>query len=184
MSRKNSSKRFEDVKNYVLVGFMGSGKSTVGIRLSYKLKRPYIDTDKFIEEREGRTILQIFEDEGEAEFRSMETECIRDIATTRRGYIISTGGGTPMRTENRKILKHMGLVVYLRCRPETVYARVGEDRSRPLLQTADPLGRIREMMAERDPVYRQMADLIVDTDDKLCDEIAEEIIMGVNGKQK
>jgi shikimate kinase len=175
MPQKNK-KGAGNVKNYILIGFMGSGKSTVGVRLSYKLKMPYIDTDRFIEKREGRKIQQIFSEDGESEFRMIETECIRDIAATRKGYVISTGGGTPLRAENRELLRRMGYIVYLRCRPETVYRRIGDDSSRPLLQTVDPMESIRSLMAERESIYMKIADIVIDTDDMLTDEIAEEII--------
>ncbi len=162
-------------KNVILVGYMGAGKTTVGIRLSYKLKKSMIDIDQKIEKDAGRTIKEIFADDGEDFFRNLETNTIRKVASSRGSYIISTGGGLPMREENRQILKEMGLVIYLRVQPETVYRRISHDTERPLLQVEDPLAKIKEMLMLRDPVYESTADYIVDVDNRSFSEIVEEI---------
>ena len=104
--------------NIILTGFMGCGKTSVGIRLSYTLRRTLIDTDKWIEKKQGKTVSEIFASEGEEAFRRMESECIRELIGTAEGQVISTGGGLPVRKENRKLLKELGTVYYLKATPE------------------------------------------------------------------
>lgn len=159
--------------NIVLIGFMGSGKTTVGLKLSYRLRMSVEDTDKLIERRQGMSISEIFEKEGEEAFRRMETELIGEIADQNYQRIFSVGGGTPVRQENRELLKKCGMVVYLRVRPETVYERLRGDATRPLLQCADPLERIRELLVERQAAYEECADVTVDVDDISMEEILE-----------
>lgn len=162
-------------KNIILTGFMGSGKTSVGLRLSYRLRMPVEDTDKIIERREGRTVGAIFSEEGEAYFREQETALLQELLNRKRGYIFSVGGGTPVRPENRLLLRQLGRVIYLRTRPETVYERLKGDTGRPLLQCEDPLERIKSLMAERSQVYESCADLTLDTDDVDIDEILDRI---------
>ena len=169
-------------KNIVLIGFMGSGKSSVGKKLSYKLKEPFIDSDSLIEKRAGCSITQIFADKGEDAFRDIETKCIRELTEKKPGFIISTGGGMPLREENRKLLRKIGSVVYLKAEPETIYERIKDDTSRPLLRSEDPQKKIREMMNERSSIYEEAADITVITDGKSCREIAGEIAAAVGIK--
>lgn len=161
------------MNNIILTGFMGSGKSTVGIRLSYRLKCVVEDTDKRIEREQGRTVNEIFGTEGEAYFRNLETECLKKMLSEPGNRIISVGGGLPVREENRKLLKELGTVVYLRISPEKAYERLKEDDTRPLLKGEDPMGKIRKLMQEREPVYAEAADITVDVDDKDMEEILE-----------
>ncbi|MBR6615562.1 MAG: shikimate kinase, partial [Lachnospiraceae bacterium] len=105
----------------VLIGFMGSGKTSVGIELSYVLRRTFSDTDTMIECREGRRIREIFETNGEGFFREKETQLLRELSTSLHDKILSVGGGTPIREENAELLRQIGTVIYLRIRPETVY---------------------------------------------------------------
>lgn len=162
-------------KNIILIGFMGCGKTTVGLRLSYKLRMPVEDTDKLIETKEGRTISEIFATDGEAAFRCMETDTLREISKRNYGRILSVGGGTPVREENRVLLKECGTVVYLRAKAETIYDRLKGDTTRPLLQCEDPLARIRELIAARSEAYESSADLIVDVDDASMEEVVAQI---------
>lgn len=163
-------------KSVVLIGFMGSGKSTLGIRLSYRLQYALEDTDKLIECRVGRTISEIFDQEGEEAFRRMETEQLRKLVENKGQRVYSVGGGTPVREVNRPLLKQLGFVVYLRISPEAVYERLKGDTTRPLLQGEDPLGRIRSLMAEREAAYTEVADVIVDVDDLTADQVVEQIV--------
>ena len=163
-------------KTVVLIGFMGSGKSTVGLRLSYKLRMPIRDTDKMIEDRAGCSISDIFEKEGEEAFREKETKVLQELCDNTHGCVLSVGGGTPVRPQNRELLKKCGTVVYLRVKPETVYQRLREDRSRPLLQCQDPLARIRDLLGKRQEAYEECADLVIDVDDKNEAGVAEEIV--------
>ena len=165
------------VRNIILEGFMGSGKTTVSELLSDKLDLDLLDTDEAIEKTEGRSISRIFEEDGEETFRQMETDLLETIANEHwRDMVISLGGGLPLREENRKLLAKAGKVVYLKASPETVYERVKGDTSRPLLQTEDPMGRIKELLSEREEKYDAAAALVVETDGKTPLEVAEEII--------
>jgi shikimate kinase len=148
--------------NIYLVGMMGAGKSTVGRALARRLKLAFVDSDHEIEARCGVKIRVVFEIEGEAGFRAREAQAIAEL-TRREGIVLATGGGVVLLEENRRLLAARGTVVYLRATPEHLYERVRQDRNRPLLATADPLGRLRELYSERDPLYREIADLVVDT---------------------
>lgn len=150
--------------NLILIGFMGSGKTSVGLRLSYRLRRPVEDTDKLIERREGRPVSDIFAQKGEAYFRKQETALLEELADRKYKCIYSVGGGTPVEPANRELLRRLGTVVYLRARAETVYERLKGDTTRPLLMCGDPLGRIRELMDERSGAYESCADIVLDVD--------------------
>lgn len=169
-------------KNIVLIGFMGSGKTTLGLKLSYLLRMPVEDTDKLIERQEGRSITQIFADDGEAYFRELETEMLRKCGNRKYERILSVGGGTPVNPVNRELLHKCGTVVYLRVAPETVYERLKNDTTRPLLQCEDPLEKIRELLAVRDAIYTECADIILDVDNRHSDELAEELQLKLRQK--
>ncbi len=171
-------------KNIVLIGFMGSGKSTVGIRLSYYMRRPVEDTDKLIEKKQGRKISEIFATDGEEYFRQLETQMLKELKDKLQYHIISVGGGTPVREENRELLKQLGTVVYLRVRPETVYERLKKDTTRPLLQCDNPLERIKELLAQRKDAYESCADVILDVDHMSMDEILETIEKNKSTRRK
>ncbi len=162
-------------KSIVLIGFMGSGKTSVGLKLSYRLKMPVEDTDKQIEQREKRTISEIFTQDGEAEFRRMETELLQQQAEKSYSRILSVGGGTPVNLVNRPLLARCGTVVWLRVRPETVYERLKTDTTRPLLQCENPLERITKLMEERRAAYEECADVIVDVDELDVNDILARI---------
>ena len=163
------------MSNVILIGYMGCGKSTVGIRLSYRLKMPYVDTDKLIEKQQGTTICCIFKQKGEEAFRDMETECLKDLFDNRQDYVISVGGGLALRQKNRDLMAQLGKVIYLRAKPETIYDRVKGDTARPLLQCDNPEERIRQMLEVRGPVYESAAQIVIDVDGKSFDEILDEI---------
>ncbi len=164
-------------RNIILEGFMGSGKTTVSELLADRLDLELMDTDAAIEESEKRSISSIFETEGEEAFRDMETELLKMIVSDHlRNMVISLGGGLPLREENRKLLKEAGKVVYLKARPETVYDRIKGDTTRPLLQSEDPMARIKELQAVRSDIYEAASDITIDTDDKTPAEIVDEII--------
>ena len=171
------------MKNIILTGFMGCGKTTVGIRLSYRLRRAMEDTDKLIEKEEGRTISEIFRTDGESFFRELETECLKKLIRTAKNMIISVGGGLPVREENRVLLKKLGTVIYLRASAETIYERTKHDTSRPLLQGDDPQGKIRTLLAAREKIYEDAADIVIDVDKKDFDTILDEIVEAVDGKE-
>lgn len=145
-----------------LVGMPGSGKSTVGRQLARRLGLPFFDSDALIEQRLGCSIREYFAREGEAAFRDVEQQVIADLAAGPHA-VVATGGGAVLREANRQKLREAGRVIYLRSSPEELHRRVRHDTQRPLLQVADPLGRLRSLHAERDPLYREAAHFHVDT---------------------
>lgn len=163
------------MSNVILVGYMGCGKSTVGRRLSYKLRKPFLDTDKQIELKQKCTISEIFASRGEEVFREMETEYLRELLKDNCEYVIAVGGGLVLREVNRELLKELGTVIYLRAKPETIYERLKNDTTRPLLQCENPKERIEQMIETRHPVYMSCADKVIDVDDKEFAEILKEI---------
>jgi shikimate kinase len=158
-----------------LIGLPGSGKSTVGRQLARRLGVSFIDSDAEIEKCLGCAIKAYFEREGEESFRDVEQEVIAGLARQRTNSaqsappdqpfncVLSTGGGAVLRQANRDCLRTSGQVVYLRSSPDEVFKRLRHDRNRPLLQVADPLQRLRDLYAERDPLYQQTAHFVVDT---------------------
>jgi len=146
----------------ILIGLPGSGKSTVGRLLARRLQLPFVDSDSAIEQRLGCSIREFFEREGEARFRD-EEQALIDELTQAAPCVLSTGGGAVLRPANRQCLRERGQVFYLRSSPEEVFRRVQHDRSRPLLQVADPLQKLRDLYAQRDPLYRETAHHVVET---------------------
>jgi shikimate kinase len=144
------------------VGLPGSGKSTVGRQLARRLQLPFVDSDQAIEERLGCSIRQYFEREGEERFRDVE-ESVLDALTLQPGGVLSTGGGAVLRPANREHLHARGQVIYLHSSPEEVFRRLRHDQSRPLLQVADPLARLRDLYRARDPLYRETAHFVIET---------------------
>jgi shikimate kinase len=151
-------------KNIVLIGFMGSGKSTVGRDLHQRLGYPLVDMDQMIEQRTGKSIAAIFVDSGEDAFREMESELLEELAdpdAPRR--IISTGGGVIGREKNRELLRQLGCVVWLHAPLPVILERTGKNRDRPLLNAPDAAVRAAELLAIREPLYAAAAHLKVDT---------------------
>lgn len=145
-----------------LVGLPGGGKSTIGRQLARRLKRKFVDSDTLIEQRLGCPIRAFFEREGEAAFRDIEAQVIAECCA-RQGEVLATGGGAVLREANRRALHGHCHVVYLRSTPEELHRRLRHDTQRPLLQVPDPLGRLRDLFAERDPLYREVAHFVLDT---------------------
>jgi shikimate kinase len=146
----------------ILVGMMGAGKTTVGRMLARRLKRAFYDSDEEIERRCGVRIPVIFDIEGETGFRARESQVIAELCALDKA-VLATGGGVVLAEENRRQIAARGTVVYLHARPPHLWQRVRHDRNRPLLATADPQKKIEELYAQRDPLYREIADLVVDT---------------------
>jgi shikimate kinase/3-dehydroquinate synthase len=149
-------------RNIFLIGLMGSGKTTVGRALARKLNLRFVDSDHEIESRTGATIPLIFEIEGEQSFRQREADVIRDL-TEQDGVVLATGGGAVLNEASREYLKTRGTVIWLRASVHNLLQRTSLDRNRPLLRTADPRKRLEELAVQREPFYREIADLIVDT---------------------
>jgi len=141
---------------------MGAGKTTIGRALARKLNKRFIDSDHEIEARTGASIPLIFEIEGEDGFRQREAEVIRDL-TAQQGIVLATGGGAILREDNRACLRSRGTVIYLRASVDSILQRTSHDKNRPLLQTADPRARLEELTRVREPLYREVADIIVET---------------------
>jgi shikimate kinase len=147
---------------FSLIGLPGSGKSTVGRHLALRLQLPFSDSDHVIEARLGCPIRQYFEREGEDSFRDAEAAVIDDLTQEPTG-VLSTGGGAVLRPANRQHLHQRGHVVYLKSSPDELFRRLRHDRNRPLLQVADPLQRLRDLYAIRDPLYRETAHFTIET---------------------
>ncbi|MBP8968112.1 MAG: shikimate kinase [Lachnospiraceae bacterium] len=175
-TRHKKNSEYKKGPHLVLIGFMGSGKTSIGRSLSYKLKRAFYDTDKMIEDKEGITISEIFAVKGEKYFRELETSVLREIREDKIPRIYSLGGGTPVSLQNQPLIKTIGTVVYLRLRPEEVWERLKGDTTRPLLQCDDPLARIQSLMKLRAPAYERCADIIIDNGSKDRDEVITEIL--------
>ena len=152
----------QDNENIFLVGPMGVGKSSVGRRLASRLGRDFIDCDEELTRRTGVEIEVIFDIEGEAGFRRRESKLLLELVAM-RGIVLATGGGVVLLAENRAQLKRNGTVVYLTAAPEQLSRRTARDKKRPLLQTGDRMARMHELLAEREPLYREVADCSVDT---------------------
>lgn len=142
----------------------GAGKTTVGRQLARRLQRRFVDADHEVEARTGVKIPVIFELEGENGFRDRETSVLADM-THQSGLIVATGGGAILRAENRGALKRSGIVIYLRVPPRILFERTRHDLNRPLLQVANPMMRIEELFSQRDPLYQDIADIIVTSGD-------------------
>lgn len=161
-SEQNADRSFAGNENIFLVGLMGAGKTSVGRMLARRMNKEFYDADAEVEKTTGVKIPVIFEIEGESGFRAREERMIEQL-TAMTGIVLATGGGAVISPVNRSLLKGRGRVIYLRAAPEDLWRRTRRDRNRPLLQTADPLGRLRMLHEQRDPLYREVADLIVDT---------------------
>ncbi|MBB1125661.1 shikimate kinase AroK [Thiospirillum jenense] len=162
-------------QNIFLIGPMGAGKSTVGRQLADALGYDFLDSDQEIQRRTGVDIPTIFEFEGEAGFRHRERQVIDEL-TQQESVVLATGGGAILTPENRQHLSARGFVIYLHCSPEQQHARTARDRNRPLLHDgSDPLTKLRDLMAEREPIYRQIADLVVSTERRGTASVVKEI---------
>lgn len=144
------------------MGLPGSGKSTVGRQLARRIHLPFYDSDHAIESQLGCSIREYFEREGEERFRDVEESVLDDLTRNQNG-ILSTGGGSVLRAANRRNLRDRGQVVYLKSSPDELFKRLRHDINRPLLQVADPLSRLRDLYAVRDPLYRETANFVIET---------------------
>ena len=163
------------MQNLILVGPMGAGKSTIGRLLAKELRIPFKDSDKEIEQRTGADIPWIFDVEGEQGFREREQAMIAELCAL-DGAVIATGGGAVLRADNRACLGAGGKVIYLFTSIEQQLGRTSRDRNRPLLQTANPEKVLVELMSVRDPLYREIADLIIETDERPPRMVVQEIL--------
>jgi shikimate kinase len=158
-----------------LVGLMGAGKTTIGKQLARALNKQFVDSDREIENHTGASIPLIFELEGEAGFRKREREMI-DQLTQRHDTVLATGGGAVLNEDNRHWLRERGVVIYLHATVEQLLERTRMDRNRPLLQTEDPGAKLRELMEVRDPLYRGVADIVIDTGDTSVRQVVQDLV--------
>ena len=169
----------DEAKNIVLIGLMGSGKSAIGRTIAKKLGRRFIDTDRFLERKIGKTITEIFNETSEITFRTLEKEIIKKVSQY-IGIVIATGGGAIKDPENFNFLKQSGWIIALYASPETLYKRIAGKRVRPLLlNQEDPIKKLEEILSERKSMYAK-ADFQVDTENKEINDIADEIISLLN----
>lgn len=162
-------------RNIFLIGPMGAGKTTVGRHLAKSLDKQFLDCDREIEERTGASISLIFEIEGEEGFRRRERDMLDEL-TERRGVVLATGGGAVLDSGNRSRLRSRGFAIYLDAPLDLLAERTGRDRTRPLLDTGDPRTTMAEILGERDPLYRQVADLVVKVDHGAAKAVVKEIL--------
>ena len=162
-------------QNVFLVGPMGAGKSTIGRQLSEALGMAFVDSDKEIESRTGVDIPLIFELEGEAGFRKRETAMIHELAEL-SATVLATGGGAVLDPANRTVLAAHGTVIYLHASIDQLVKRTARDRNRPLLQTEDPRRKLEELMAIREPLYREVADIAIDTSGRSVRAVVKDLL--------
>jgi shikimate kinase len=165
----------ENLKNIVLIGLMGSGKTSIGKQLAHSLEKKFIDTDQVIELKTGVAISTIFELEGESGFRQRESILLEELLN-QKNLIIATGGGVILKEHNRVILKKLGDVVYLRSSCDDLAKRLKNDKTRPLIQNVDLHSRLNELFGERDTLYQSVADYIIETKNKRILDIKKEIL--------
>ena len=163
------------MRHIILIGFMGSGKSTMGKLIANKLGYSFVDTDHYIEKKEGRSISDIFADDGEEYFRNTETEVLKELMQSEEKKVLALGGGTPLREENRAILKEAGYVIFLKITPDEAYKRLKDDTDRPLLQVSNPKEKIAELLAFRNPIYEAAADYVLLEDNKSLEDVFYEL---------
>ena len=164
------------MKHIILIGFMGAGKSTMGKLIANKLGWRFIDTDAYIEKKEGRSIQDIFTDDGEDYFRSAETDVLRELLKADEKYVLALGGGTPLLEENRELLKASdAYVIFLKISALDAYERLKDDVSRPLLQGTNVKEKIESLLQMRNPVYETIADYVLLEDNKTLDDIFYEL---------
>lgn len=162
-------------KNIIFIGFMGCGKTTLGKRLSREINREFIDMDKYIEQQEEMKISHIFEEKGEAYFREVESQLVKELYN-QQGLIIATGGGVIKNEENILNFKKTGTIVYLEATPEHILRNLEDDNTRPLLEGGDKLEKITKLMEERKPLYEKYADVKIKVGGITVKMIVEKII--------
>lgn len=162
------------MKNLFLIGFMGTGKTTISEELQKKTGRELLDMDKEIERKEGKTVSEIFEQEGEDYFRNLETEFLKEMQK-KESVIVSCGGGVPLREVNVEEMRKSGVIVLLSATPQTIYERVKDSHDRPILEENKSAAFIQKLMEKRQPFYQKAADLEICTDGKSVEKIVKEI---------
>ena len=166
------------MQNIILIGAMGSGKTTVGKQLAKRMRMDFVDSDHMIEDRCGVSISTIFDIEGEDGFRKRETKMLQELCT-RSSTVLATGGGAITSEENRILLRKSGYVVYLKTSIETQLARTQKNQNRPLLENVDAQDKLTQLMEERGALYEQEADLVVSSGERVVSKVVEEIMQAI-----
>jgi shikimate kinase len=166
-------------KNIYLLGFMGAGKTSIGKILAEKLRLEFCDLDELIGRERGKTISRLFAEDGEDFFRDLESKKLLTISR-KSGQIISTGGGVVLREANWEVMEKGGITIYLKASTDILWSRIRNDSSRPLLQVDRPVEKVRELLSTRVPFYEK-ADIIIDTENKSPETVADDIIQRING---
>ena len=169
--------------NIFLVGMMGAGKTTVGRALATRMKREFIDTDRVLVERTGVPVATVFEIEGEEGFRRRESAALEE-ACEGEGRVVATGGGIVLAEANRRLMREHGTVIYLRARLESLWERLRHDTSRPLLATPNPKARLAELLNEREPLYREVAHLIVDSGPQSASTLVNRVMSALRAREQ
>lgn len=166
-------------RNIILVGPMGAGKTTIGKQLAQQSGRDFYDSDREIEKHTGANIPLIFELEGEEGFRKREKNTLIEL-TQKQDIVLATGGGAVLDPDNRALLTKHGFVIYLSAPLAQLFNRTSKDRNRPLLQTKNPRKKLEEIIATRDPLYREVADIVIETDDKPVRNVVKNLMSIIN----
>lgn len=162
--------------NIILIGFMGSGKTSVGIHLAERLSYQFKDTDQLLEKRAGDTISRIFSVHGEEYFRNLETGLLKELVPILNKTVLSSGGGLPIRDQNSKLLKELGYVVFLKASKQTTLSRLKGDSTRPLLQGEDLEKKVEKMLEIRTPIYEKAAHKVIATDGLTVEQVSQLIM--------
>lgn len=163
--------------NIVLIGFMGSGKTSVGKLIAKRLRFQFLDTDHLVEDRARQTIAEIFSGPGgETTFRERETAALESLLVATHRHVIATGGGIVTQSRNLPLLRQLGWVVLLQADPDEIFRRVARNHDRPLLRVKDPRSRVHEMLSTREPLYREVADFVIDSTGLRREDVSESIV--------
>jgi shikimate kinase len=164
-----------DTNNIILIGPMGAGKTTIGRQLAKRLSKEFYDSDHEIEKHTGADIPLIFELEGEAGFRKRESSVLEELVSY-KNIVLSTGGGSVLDPDNRKLFSDNGIIIYLKSTAEKLNKRIADDKRRPLLQADDRLNQIRKILDEREPIYLSLANEVIETQDLSIKQITQKIL--------
>ena len=169
--------------NIFLVGMMGAGKTTLGRALAARMKREFVDTDRLLVDRTGVPVATVFEIEGEDGFRRRESAVLREVCE-QEALVVATGGGIVLSEENRRVMRESGTVIYLRARVESLWERTRHDSNRPLLATPNPRDKLAELLSQREPLYREVAHITVDSGPQSATTLVNRVLAALRAESK
>jgi len=169
--------------NIFLVGMMGAGKTTLGRALAARMKREFVDTDRLLVDRTGVPVATVFEIEGEDGFRRRESAVLREVCE-QEALVVATGGGIVLSEENRRVMRESGTVIYLRARVESLWERTRHDSNRPLLATPNPREKLAELLSQREPLYREVAHITVDSGPQSATTLVNRVLAALRAESK